>query len=84
MQLRSCHTISVTDLFCAVVAQTQRDLEKLVAACFVPSQGRPDISIRLLTGSILDRDMQAYGITNGRTTKSLKGFFCLLLQRPHG
>jgi hypothetical protein len=39
-QLRSCHTISATDLFRTVVAQTQRDPEKS-AACFVPSQGRP-------------------------------------------
>jgi hypothetical protein len=44
-QLRSCHTISATDLFRAIVAQTQRDPEKSVTACFVPAQGRPDISI---------------------------------------
>jgi hypothetical protein len=44
-QLLSCHTESATDLFHDVVAQAQDDPEKSVAACFVPSQVRPDISI---------------------------------------
>jgi hypothetical protein len=45
-QLLSCHTESATDLFQDIVAQVQDDPEKSVAACFVPSQVRPDISIR--------------------------------------
>jgi hypothetical protein len=31
-----------------VVAQTQRDPEKSVAACFVLSQARPDININIM------------------------------------
>jgi hypothetical protein len=46
-QLPSCRTISATDLFRAVVAQTQRDPKNSVSRrlfCAAP-QGRPDISM---------------------------------------